>query len=144
MCGDLDDDLSLDHELFAWLLANARVHGAAPGKAEAAAAAAGEPGSNAYMTALFRGALTGALTDIEAAPDGTRIDAIRAQAIVLARLAGFLAGHLPPESDVFRDLVDALMDGTREPQVAAAEHEHHHDHDHNSDGHGQHGPAHEH
>jgi hypothetical protein len=140
MCGDLDGDTALDEELFAWLLANAKSHGAAPAAARQDSVA-GEPGSNEYMTAVFRGALTRALTHVDAAPEGARADAIRSQAIVLARLAGFLAGHLPPESDVFRDLVDALMDGNREPQQMAAEerrdHEHHHgpDGDRHHDGH---------
>ena len=127
MCGDLDGDTALDEELFGWLIASAKVHGAAPGGAMSELPS-GEPGSNEYMTATFRGALTCSLTDIGKAPEGARIDAIRSHAIVLARLAGFLAGHLPPEMDVFRDVVDALMDGNREPQNSAAEHFHDHEH----------------
>ncbi len=137
MCGDLDGDTALDQELFGWLLASARVHGASPGSAVPGLPSA-EPGSNEYMTATFRGALTRSLADIGRAPEGARVDAIRSHAIVLARLAGFLAGHLPPEMDVFRDVVDALMDGNREPQTAA-EHFHDHEHEHGSDhDHGDH------
>ncbi len=132
MCGDLDGDTALDEELFGWLIGSAKVHGAAPGGAEPELPAS-EPGSNEYMTATFRGALTRSLTDISRAPEGARVDAIRSHAIVLARLAGFLAGHLPPESDVFRDVVDALMDGNREPQTSAAEHFHDHEHHHGDD-----------
>lgn len=131
MCGDLDDDTKRDDELLAWLTANAKVHDAAPGEPAASGQVApGAPGSNEYMSWIFRGALTRALSDIAAAAAGARADAIGSQAIVLARLAGFLAGHLPPESDIFRNLIDALVDGNREPEQAAgrghADHQPHH------------------
>ncbi len=131
MCGDLDGDVARDDELFGWLIANARMHGATPGGVPPELPIA-EPGSNEYMTATFRGALTRSLTDIERAPEGSRVDAIRSQAIVLGRLAGFLAGHLPPEMDAFRDVVDALMDGNREPQMSAGDHIDDHEHHHGS------------
>jgi hypothetical protein len=66
---------------------------------------------------------------------------LASEAIVLARLAGFLGGHLPPETDIFRNLVDALMDGHREPERQSLDrrkhaHDHHHAHGHDHSGHG--------
>jgi hypothetical protein len=138
MCGDLEDT-RLDDELFAWLVANAKAHQVAPGEPARSSSAppAGEPGSSAWMGHRFRGALSEALSAIAAAPEGARAEAVGSQAIVLARLAGFLAGHLPPETDIFRNLVDALMDGHREPERQARERRTHgHGHAHGDDHHG--------
>jgi len=129
MCGDLDDDTTLDDELYAWLVATARRHGVTPGAPTVPPGQRAEPGSAGGMAALFRDALERALADIGGAVPGSRADAIRSHAIALARLAGLLAGHLPPETDVFRTLVDALMDGSREPE-RAGDHAHHHGHGH--------------
>lgn len=136
MCGDLEEDTHLDDELFHWLLANAKAHGAAPEEpARSASEPPAETGSQAWMSQRFRDALSSALTEIASAPEGERATAIGSQAIVLARLAGFLAGHLPPETDIFRNLVDALMDGHREPE-RRAHHRHAHAHgDHQGHGH---------
>jgi hypothetical protein len=137
MCGDLDEDgTRLDDELYGWLVATARVYGIAP--ATDAPPRPWTANSGERMGLLFRQAFTEAITDIAQAPAGSRAESIRGQAIVLARLAGLLAGHLPPESDVFRTLIDALMDGNREPEHLAAhhhDHDHHHGHDHDHHGH---------
>jgi hypothetical protein len=135
MCGDLEDDTRLDDELFARLLASAKMHNASPdGRA---GPQAGEPGSRAWMTRQYQTALSQALSEVAAAPEGAHADALGGQAIVLARLAGFLAGHLPAKTDIFRNLVDAMLDGHREPELRAAEHEHAHHHAHGGDhGHG--------
>lgn len=143
MCGDLEEDTRIDEELFAWLLADAKAHRAKPDEAGGSASPPPpeEPGSNAWMSHQFRAALSRALADIQAAPEGSRAEALGSEAIVLARLAGFLAGHLPPETDIFRSLVDAMMDGHREPERRALQrrtHAHHaHEHgDHHGHGHG--------
>jgi hypothetical protein len=130
MCGDLDDDGRLDDELYAWLVATARRQGAARGES-AEPHQRGEPGTPGQMAALFRDALARAVAGIGGAEPGHRAEAIRDEAIVLARLAGLLAGHLPPETDAFRTLVDALMDGSREAErTDHTRHHHGHDHEH--------------
>jgi hypothetical protein len=136
MCGDLEDDTRLDDELFARFLALARQYGATlpesrrPQRAEPA----GEEARHAYMSRLFSEVLTRSVGDAAACPEGRRADAIADQAIVLARLAGFLAGQLPPGSDLFRATVEAMMDGYGEPGRRRAEardhHHHHHHHEH--------------
>jgi hypothetical protein len=134
MCGDLEDDTRLDDELFARFLALARRYGASPPELRAPSMAlAGEEGRHAYMSRLFSEILTRSISDAAAFPEGGRADAMAGQAIVLARLAGFLAGQLPPETDLFRAMVEAMTDGYGEParRLAEAEgHDHHHHHDH--------------
>ena len=43
------------------------------------------------------------------------MDAVAGQAIVFARLAGFLTAQFPPESDLFRTITGAVFDGHSEP-----------------------------
>jgi hypothetical protein len=135
MCGDLDDDTRLDDELFARLVALAGRYGVAPPERRPPSAdLAGEDGRHAYMSRLFSEVLTRSVSDVAACPEGRRADAIADQAIVLARLAGFLAGQLPPDSDLFRATVEAMMDGYGEPGRRRAEardhHRHHRHHEH--------------
>jgi hypothetical protein len=133
MCGDLDDDTRLDDELFARFLALARRYGAAPAALDRPMTAemAGEEARHAYMSRLFAEILARAVGDAAAFPEGRRADAMAGQAIVLARLAGFLAGQLPPETDLFRAMVEAMTDGYAEPRRLAEAHgRHHHNHDH--------------
>lgn len=147
MCGDLDDDAELDAEALARFLLISKRAGVAPAAEGATPDLEPASGRAAYMEGLFRAGLARALADAQAAEAGQRIDAIAAQAIAFARLAGFLAGQLPPEADLFRSSVEALTDGCAEPRrIAAAERARHareHGHDHAHDGHG-HAPAHEH
>ena len=133
MCGDIDDDTSFDDELLARLAAHAGRYNARAGDKASEAGTGYSSGAerSQYMSALFRDSLSRALGDASAAPDGARADAIACQAIVFARLAGFLAGHIPPGADMFRTVVDALMDGHKEPSEFAGRHDHaHHAHGH--------------
>jgi hypothetical protein len=132
MCGDIDDDDGLDGELLARLTAHAKKHGAvaSDGAGKDAIDLSGETVRGRYMSGLFRDGLCRALSDASAAPDGARTDAIACQAIVFARLAGFLAGHLPPGADMFRTVVDAMMDGHKEPSALSDRHSHDHAHGH--------------
>jgi hypothetical protein len=132
MCGDLEDDTRLDDELFARFLALAKQCGATlPEPRSQRAEQAGEEARHVYMSRLFSELLTRAVGDAAACREGRRTDAIGDQAIVLARLAGFLAGQLPPETDLFRAMVEAMTDGYGEPARRLAEaQDHHHRHHH--------------
>lgn len=143
MCGELDEDVHIDNEVFERFLMTVRRQGiAAPGKAGSVPDLEEPSGRSAYMEALFSAGLARAVGDAEAAAEGQRIDAIACQAIAFARVAGFLAGQLPPEADLFRSAVEALTDGhampgrIREEVRRASGHHHHH--------HGSHGHDHEH
>ena len=133
MCGDIDDDTGLDGELLARLTAHAKKYDVVAGDRAGGSEIdiSGEAERSQYMSKLFRDGLSRALSGAAAAPDGARTDAIACQAIVFARLAGFLAGHIPPGADMFRTVVDAMMDGHKEPSEFAERHHHdHHAHGH--------------
>jgi hypothetical protein len=138
MCGELDEDLQVDNEIFARFLQIARHHGAVPQDTQIAVPDL-EPaaGRSTYMETLFTAGLTRAVSDASAAQEGQRVDAIAAQAIAFARLAGFLAGQLPAEADLFRATVEALTDGHAMPGRTVDEirhaHDHHHGHGHDHD-----------
>jgi len=132
MCGDVEDDTQYDDALFARLLALARKYGAVPDLSRQPADRS--PDTGRYMDGLFGDTLTRALDDAATAPAGTRADTVAAQAIVFARLAGFLAGQLPPEADLFRGAMEAFMDGHGE--ASRPLHDHGHEHHHHGHGHG--------
>lgn len=140
MCGELDDDVQVDNDIFQRFLVIARNHGAVPqadqdGPPDLEQAA----GRSAYMDTLFSAGLVRAVSDAAAASEGQRVEAIAAQAIAFARLAGFLAGQLPPEADLFRGTIEALTDGHAMPGRTAdklrRDHDHHHGHHHHDHSH---------
>lgn len=148
MCGELDDGAVLDEELFSRFLVLARRAGALPPENPSAMPdLEGAEGRGRYMDDLFKAGLTRALADTAGA-EGQRVDAVASQAIAFARLAGFLAGQLPPESDLFRATIDALSDGYATPRRLAeaerARHAHEHGHSHDEDGHHHHHGGHHH
>lgn len=152
MCGEVEDDKQFDNEVMARFLYIASGHGVTRGTIEARATPplAGDAGRGAYMSELFRRTLIQAASDLVAVPEGERTETIANQAIVLARLAGFLAGQLPPGEDMTRALLEAMLDGQDEPKrtlkaLRDRDHGHSHDHGHDhhhDDGHHHHGHHH--
>lgn len=132
MCGEFEEEDYIDDQLFGRLLQMADKYGVTPGEA----GDSGPPdlttqeARSHYMTGLFQAGLTRSLTDSNNLPPGARMDGVAGQAIAFARLAGFLAGQLPPGADVLRPVIDALMEGHREPADWSHSHEHHHGHEH--------------
>lgn len=155
MCGDVEDDKQADEELVARLLYISGAYGVTP---KTLTARSGPPLSSdgdrpAYMSELFRRVLNHAVSDLSAIPGGQRTETIANQAIVLARLAGFLAGQLPPGDDITRPMLEAMLDGQAEPArtLARLRDEHHghsheddHDHGHSHDDDHGHGHGHRH
>lgn len=136
MCGEIEEEERIDEELFSRFLALSGRHGvsqAAPG-VDAPTQLADESARKAYMEKLFQAALARAVNDAGSLPAGERMDALAGQAIVFARLAGFLAGQFPPEADLFRTIMAAAMEGHNEPRKAV-HHHHHHDHHHHGHSH---------
>jgi len=140
MCGELDDDVQVDNDIFQRFLQMARRHGATPQAAQAALPDLEQAsGRSTYMDSLFSAGLVRAVSDASAANEGQRVEAIAAQAIAFARLAGFLAGQLPPEADLFRATIEALTDGHatsgRTAEALRHDHDHHHGHHHHDHSH---------
>ena len=117
MCGEFDDQERIDEEFFERFVLLANHYGVMPGQASADApfGLQEEQVRAAYMDTLFKAGLTRSLNDAANLPMGERMDALAGQAIVFARLAGFLAGQFPPETDLFRTITGALLDGHSEP-----------------------------
>lgn len=146
MCGELDESVHINAEIRDRLVILARKVGVThdgppgdPGPLE------GDADRAAYMERIFAAGLTATLADVDGAGETEKVDAIAAAAIAFARLAGFLAGQLPPDADLFRAVIEATTDGHAEPRRIAdglrarmQDHHHHHhgdDHDHHH-GHG--------
>lgn len=140
MCGELDDEVHLNAEIHNRLTILSRKLGVSAGPAPGAPGPlASSADRAAYMQRRFEAGLMQALDDVAGAAEAEKIDAIAAQAIALARLAGFLAGQLPPDADLFRGVIEAVTDGHAEPRrlsdrLRAAMQDHHH----HGDGHHHH------
>ena len=117
MCGDFDDQERIDEELFERFVEMAKHYGVIPGQAgiEAPTRLAEESVRVDYMSSLFKVGLTRSLNDAANLPRGEQMDVIAGQAIVFARLAGFLAGQFPPETDLFRTISSAMLEAHSEP-----------------------------
>ncbi len=117
MCGEIDDHDRVDEELFDRFLELAGRYGVSPGDGagNGPTELGGEDVRSAYLDGLFKDGLGRALNDAVNLAGGERMDVLAGQAIVFARLAGFLAGQFPPEADQFRTIVAALTQGHSEP-----------------------------
>ena len=66
---------------------------------------------HSYMDGLFADVLSACIKDARKASSGERYRVLSSQAIVLARLAGFLAGHRDPREEPLASSIEALMAG---------------------------------
>ena len=120
MCGEIDEQSAIDGELFDRFLELAGRHGVSPGNpgGDAPERLTEQSERAAYMDRLFKAGLTRVVNDAANLPQGERMDVVAGQAIVFARLAGFLAGQFPPDVDLFRTVVGTLVEGHKEPARA--------------------------
>ena len=111
MCGDLEDHESED---ILGLLAQ-HLRGEAPeGLGHRAnwsqGARLGQRAMFRYMDDLFTDVLAMSVKDASSVSPTSQVEMIRSQAIVLARAAGMLAGHLG-RGDPLHPVMSALLDG---------------------------------
>jgi len=66
---------------------------------------------HAYMDGLFADILSACIKDARRACSPERYRVLASQSIVLARVAGFLAGHLDPREEPLASSIEALMAG---------------------------------
>jgi hypothetical protein len=123
MCGDLEEEDTEAERLYTAFLqaAQGAIHeaidhcGGSRSRLDDQAADQTEAVSDAalhsYMDGLFGDILNACIKDGRrvGGPDGYRV--LASQSIVLARLAGFLAGHLDLREDPLRNSIEALMAG---------------------------------
>lgn len=135
MCGDVEDDAGrLDGDLLQRFLVRAQ--------AMLEQAPAQGPDLHAYLDRLFADVLRRCVRDTDEPDAADAYRRMAMQSVVLARLAGFLAGHVALNEDPLRKVMEALMLGYAEAESVPARDHHGHDHDH---GHGHdHGHAHGH
>jgi hypothetical protein len=129
MCGELEDEVRPDEEIYARFVAH--VHSFLAGLKKKGR---GADEVHAHLDRLFREQLLAVLDEKRAPDDMSGYDRMVMEPLVFARLAGFVAAHVPLGEDPLRRVIDALMVGYSEGEVAQA-HDHDHDHDHHH-GHG--------
>ncbi len=80
------------------------------------------------MDRLFADVLKRCIHDAQAVPSSDAYRRMAMQSLVLARLAGFLAGHVALNEDPLRKLMEATMLGYGEADIPVRGHDHDHDH----------------
>ncbi len=134
MCGDLEEENQLEGDLYQRFLAHGRAMIEQP-------SAGGD--MNRYLDGLFKDLLQRCVHDAEQTASPNGYGTLAMQSLVLARLAGFLAGHVALNEDPMRKVLEAVMLGYQEAE-SPPERDHHgpgghdHDHDHGHDGHHHH------
>jgi hypothetical protein len=124
MCGDLEEEDRFEGDLYQRFLVQSRALLDKP-------ATGGD--MNRYLDQLFADLLKRCVQDAEAVAAPSAYQQVAMQSLVLARLAGFLAGHVALNEDPMRKVMEAVMLGYGEAEAPPAR-EHHHGHEHD-DGH---------
>jgi hypothetical protein len=141
MCGDLEEEDTEVERLYAGFLqaAHTAIHeaidhrggarGALSGTAgdaegdEAGTGAVPDASLHRYMDGLFGDVLSACIKDARPVGAAARYRVLASQAVVLARLAGFLAGQLDLRTDPLRTSIEALMAGYDAEH--SGDHQHH-------------------
>jgi hypothetical protein len=131
MCGDLEEDDTEAERLYAGFLqaAHTAIHeaidhrgGSRSGLVSGEGHSEGQNAGNSegelsdaalhrYMDGLFGDILNACIKDARPVGEASQYRVLASQAVVLARLAGFLAGQLDLRSDPLRTSIEALMAG---------------------------------
>lgn len=125
MCGEIEEESRFQADLYQRFAVHAR---------RLLARSPATPGSmNGYLDTLFADVLRRCVQD---ADDGAGVDdygRMSMQSLVLARLAGFLAGHVALGEDPLRKLIEAMMLGYSEAESPLRTDGHGHGHSHSHD-----------
>ena len=124
MCGDLEETDGESERLYGVFLqaAEAAIHEAIDHRGGSRRRIEQQQGDStdhqlsddalhAYMDGLFADVLSACIKDARKASSAERYRVLASQAIVLARLAGLLAGHRDPREDPLASSIEALMAG---------------------------------
>jgi hypothetical protein len=125
MCGELDEESGQDDVVHDRFVAHVNSFLAALKREKKHA----DP-VHAHLDRLFRELLSAAIDPNRAPDEMGGYQRIAMEPLVFARLAGFIAAHVPLNEDPLRRVMEALMLGYQEGEIAAPDHDHHHDHDH--------------
>lgn len=134
MCGDLEESDGESERLYGVFVqaAEAAIHeavdhrGGSRRRIEQQGDSADQPladdSLHAYMDGLFAEVLSACIKDARKTSPAERYRVLASQSIVLARLAGLLAGHRDPREEPLASSIEALMAGYSSRGSA-----HHHD-----------------
>jgi len=132
MCGDLEEEAGHEDEIYSRFAAH--VHSFL---ASLKTQRKDPDPVNRHLDRLFRELLSAAIDSNRAPDEMSGFQRIAMEPLVFARLAGFIAAHVPLSEDPLRRVMEALMLGYSEGEIAVPDHDHDHDHDHFHDhGHG--------
>ena len=137
MCGDLEEEDQLEGDLYQRFLVHSRAMLDRP-------PSGGD--MNRYLDELFNAVLKRCVADAEQVANPNAYKQLAMQSLVMARLAGFLAGHVALNEDPMRKLLEAVMLGYQEAESPPARdhhghghvHDHGDEHHHDDHGHGHH------
>jgi hypothetical protein len=139
MCGDLEPEDRIESDLYQRFRVHSQAMLAQP-------SSGGE--MNRYLDGLFKDVLKRCVADADQA-DGANADqtgyrTMAMQSLVLARLAGFLAGQVALNEDPMRKVMEAVMHGYGEAEAPPERDHHGHSHDGEEHDHHHHDPTHHH
>jgi hypothetical protein len=120
MCGEIEEETRFEDDLFQRFVVHSRSALARP--------AAGGDELNTYLDRLFAELLKRCIDDAQAGPSSDAYSRMAMQSLVLARLAGFLAGHVALNEDPMRKLMEATVLGYGEADMSVRGHAHGHEH----------------
>ena len=124
MCGDLEEEDRLESDLYQRFLLHSQAMLSKP-------LSGGD--MNRYLDSLFTSLLQRCVQDAEQVAAPNAYKQVAMQSLVLARLAGFLAGQVALNEDPMRKVMEAVMLGYGEAESPPARD--HHGHSHEGDDH---------
>jgi hypothetical protein len=134
MCGDLEEEDRLEGDLYQRFLVHSQAMLERPSSGD---------DMSRYLDDLFKAVLKRCVSDAEKAASPNAYRQVAMQSLVMARLAGFLAGQVALNEDPMRKVLEAVMLGYQEAESPPERDHHGHDHDHgHGHSHGDHGHHH--
>ena len=123
MCGEIEEETRYEDDLYQRFLVHSR--------SAVARSPKGSGDLNGYLDGLFSSMLERCVQDCQATEPQDAYRRMAMQPLVLARLAGFLAGHVALNEDPLRKVMEATMLGYAEADLTSDAHDHgDHGHDH--------------
>jgi hypothetical protein len=124
MCGDLEEESGPEDEVHSRFIAHANAFLMSMKRERR-----NPDPVHAHLDRLFRELLSAAIDPNRAPDEMSGYQRIAMEPLVFARLAGFIAAHVPLSEDPLRRVMEALMLGYSEGEIAVSDHGHDHAHD---------------
>jgi hypothetical protein len=124
MCGDLEEEAGPDEEVLSRFVAHAQSFLSSMKRERR-----NPDPVHAHLDRLFRELLSAAIDPNRAPEEMSGYQRIAMEPLVFARLAGFIAAHVPLAEDPLRRVMEALMLGYSEGEIAVPASDHDHGHD---------------